>query len=126
VKEFRELKNNLPVQLNSQSDHFFIKCDNQIEKVFYDELLYAEAMMNYVLLYTNSKKMMVYITIKGLEEQLPSKTFLKVHKSFIVNISKIKSIEGNILNIGSAKISVSQNLREKVMNEIIKDKMIKR
>ena len=126
VKEFRELKNNLPVQLNSQSDHFFIKCDNQIEKVFYDELLYAEAMMNYVLLYTNSKKMMVYITIKGLEEQLPSKTFLKVHKSFIVNISKIKSIEGNVLNIGSAKISVSQNLREKVMNEIIKDKMIKR
>ncbi|HXB31418.1 MAG TPA: LytTR family DNA-binding domain-containing protein [Puia sp.] len=126
VKEFRELKNNLHVQLNNQSDHFFIKCDNQIEKVFYDELLYAEALMNYVLLYTNSKKMMVYITIKGLEEQLPSKTFLKVHKSFIVNISKIKSIEGNILNIGSAKISVSQNLREKVMNEIIKDKMIKR
>jgi DNA-binding LytR/AlgR family response regulator len=126
AKELRELKNNLRVQLNSQSDHFFIKCENQIEKVFYEELLYAEAMMNYVLLYTNSKKMMVYITIKGLEEQLPSKTFLKVHKSFIVNVSKIKSIEGNILNIGSAKISVSQNLREKVMNEIIKDKMIKR
>ena len=83
-------------------------------------------MMNYVLLYTNSKKMMVYITIKGLEEQLPANTFLKVHKSFIVNISKIKSIEGNILNIGNAKISVSQNLREKVMNEIIKDKMIRR
>jgi DNA-binding LytR/AlgR family response regulator len=124
AKEFRELKNN--VQPNNQSDHFFIKCDNQIEKVFYDELLYAEAMMNYVLLYTNSKKMMVYITIRGLEEQLPSNTFLKVHKSFIVNISKIKSIEGNILNIGTAKISVSQNLREKVMNEIIKDKMIRR
>jgi DNA-binding LytR/AlgR family response regulator len=124
AKEFRELKNN--AQLNDQSDHFFIKCDNQIEKLYYDELLYAEAMLNYVLLYTNSKKMMVYITIRGLEEQLPSKTFLKVHKSFIVNISKIKSIEGNILNIGTAKISVSQNLREKVMNEIIKDKMIKR
>jgi DNA-binding LytR/AlgR family response regulator len=124
AKEFRELKNN--AQPNNPDDHFFIKCDNQIEKVYYDELLYAEAMMNYVLLYTNSKKMMVYITIRGLEEQLPPKTFLKVHKSFIVNISKIKSIEGNILNIGTAKISVSQNLREKVMNEIIKDKMIKR
>jgi DNA-binding LytR/AlgR family response regulator len=82
--------------------------------------------MNYVMLHTKSKKMMVYITMKGLEEQLPSITFIKVHKSFIVNISKIKSIEGNILNIGSEKIAVSQNLREKVMNEIIKDKMIKR
>jgi DNA-binding LytR/AlgR family response regulator len=126
VKEFRDLKNTIHIHSDNQSDHFFIKCDNQIEKVFYNDLLYAEAMMNYVLLYTNSKKMMVYITMKALEEQLPSKTFIKVHKSFIVNISKIKSIEGNILNIGSEKIAVSQNLREKVMNEIIKDKMIRR
>jgi DNA-binding LytR/AlgR family response regulator len=126
VKELRELKNTIQVQSNKSSDHFFIKCENQIEKVFYDDLLYAEAMMNYVMLYTNTKKMMVYITIKGLEEQLPAETFIKVHKSFIVNISKIKSIEGNVLNVGNEKITVSQNLREKVMNEIIKDKMIKR
>jgi DNA-binding LytR/AlgR family response regulator len=97
-----------------------------LEKVFYDDLLYAEAMMNYVMLYTNSKKMMVYITIKGLEEQLPAEMFIKVHKSFIVNISKIKSIEGNIINIGDKKITISQNLREKVINEIVRDKLIKR
>ena len=69
---------------------------------------------------------MVYVTIKSLEEQLPAEIFIKVHKSFIVNISKIKSIEGNILDIGSKKITISQNLREKVINEIVKDKMIKR
>jgi DNA-binding LytR/AlgR family response regulator len=70
--------------------------------------------------------MMVYITIKSLEEQLPSDIFIKVHKSFIVNINKIKRIEGNILDIGNEKITISQNLREKVINEIVKDKMIKR
>jgi len=106
--------------------HFFIKCDNQIEKVFYHDLLYAEAMMNYVMLYTTTKKMIVYITIKSLEEQLPAGIFIKVHKSFIVNSSKVKSIEGNILNIGNAKITISQNLKEKVLNSILKDKMIKR
>ena len=126
VKELKELKHTLQARQNISGDHFFIKCENQIEKIFYDEMLYAEAMTNYVMLYTNTKKMMVYITIKGLEEQLPSEQFLKVHKSFIVNISKVKSIEGNLLNIGNEKIAVSQNLREKVMNEIIKDKMIKR
>ena len=126
VKELKELKNTVQVQSKESSDHFFIKCENQIEKVFYDDLLYAEAMMNYVMLYTTTKKMMVYITMKGLEEQLPTETFIKVHKSFIVNIGKIKSIEGNILNVGNEKIAVSQNLREKVMNEIIKDKMIRR
>jgi DNA-binding LytR/AlgR family response regulator len=108
------------------NDHFFIKCDNQIEKIFYEDLLYAEAMLNYVMLYTNTKKLMVYITIKSLEEQLPSDIFIKVHKSFIVNIVKVKSIEGNMLNMGSAKITISQNLRETVIHKIVNDKMIKR
>ena len=126
AKEIKELKNSAPAQPDKTSDHFFIKCDNQIEKVFYHDLIYAEAMLNYVMLYTSSKKMMVYVTIKSLEAQLPSALFIKVHKSFIVNKSKIKSIEGNTLHIGNEKITISQNLRERVLNEIVKDKMIKR
>ncbi|MEP6749601.1 MAG: LytTR family DNA-binding domain-containing protein [Bacteroidota bacterium] len=110
----------------NKSDHFFIKCNNQIEKIFYNDLIYAEAMLNYVMLYTSSKKMMVYVTIKSLEEQLPADTFLKVHKSFIINITKVKSIEGNILDIGNEKITISQSLREKVIAGIVKDNMIKR
>ena len=126
AKEILELKKIPHFQQTKTNDHFFIKCDSQIEKVFYSDLLYAEAMLNYVMLYTNAKKMMVYVTIKSLEEQLPSDTFIKVHKSFIVNINKIKSIEGNILDIGNEKITISQSLREKVITEIVKDKMIKR
>ncbi len=126
AKEVRELKSLLKVSADKINDHFFIKCDNQIEKVFYNDLVYAEAMLNYVMLYTQSRKLMVYVTIKSLEEQLPSDLFIKIHKSFIVNRSKIKSIEGNILHIGNEKIAISQNLREKVLNEIVRDKMIKR
>jgi DNA-binding LytR/AlgR family response regulator len=70
--------------------------------------------------------MMVYITIKALEEQLPADMFIKVHKSFIVNINKISSIEGNIINIRNEKITISQNLKDKVIQVIVKDKMIKR
>jgi DNA-binding LytR/AlgR family response regulator len=114
-----------PRHTGEANDHFFIKCNTQIEKVFYEDLVYAEAMLNYVMLYTTSKKMMVYVTIKSLEEQLPASSFLKVHKSFIVNINKIKSIEGNILDIGNQKITISQGLKQKVINEIVKDKMIK-
>ena len=126
AKEIHTLKSAPKVQQDETGDHFFVKCDNQIEKIFYDDLLYAEAMLNYVMLHTTSKKMMVYVTIKSLVEQLPQDTFIKVHKSFVVNSNKIKSIEGNIINIGNQKIAISQNLREKVMNDIIKDKMIKR
>lgn len=111
---------------NVDQDHFFIKCNNQIEKVMYDDLLYAEASLNYVMLFTQSKKMMVYVTIKGLEEQLPTEIFIKVHKSFIVNKRKIKSIEGNILDMGIEKITISQGLREKVIEEVVSGRMIKR
>lgn len=126
TKEIIELKKIKQVKPNKADDHFFIKCNNQIEKVFYNDLIFAEAMLNYVMLYTNSKKMMVYVTIKSLEEQLPADIFMKVHKSFIVNLSKIRSIEGNILNIGNEKITISQNLKDKVISEVVKDKMIKR
>jgi DNA-binding LytR/AlgR family response regulator len=126
ARETGALKKNSQTQPNKLNDYFFIKCNNQIEKVFYDDLLYAEAMLNYVMLHTNSNKMMVYVTIKNLEEQLPADIFIKVHKSYIVNKTKIKSIDGNILDIGNARIAISQGLREKVLAEIVKDKMIKR
>jgi len=126
AKEVWESKDIASFKPVSTDDHFFVKCDQQIEKVYFNDLLYAEAMMNYVMLHTVSKKMMVYVTIKRLEEQLPVDTFIKVHKSYIVNVNKIKSIEGNTLNLGVDKITMSQNLREKVLELILKDKMIKR
>ena len=126
AREMTILRKNGQAGPNAPNDHFFIKCNSQIEKVLYDELLYAEAMLNYVMLHTKAKKMMVYVTIKNLEEQLPADLFIKVHKSFIVNKTKIKSIEGNILDIGNEKITISQSLREKVIAEIVRDKMIKR
>ena len=128
AKEYYELRNKLTgnVNINPIADYFFIKCDGKIEKVFYDELLFVEAMLNYVVLHTENKKMVVYMTIKGIEEQLPSNIFLKIHKSTIVNTTKIKTIEGNEINIGKAKVVISQNLHDNVMKEILKDKMIKR
>jgi len=105
---------------------FFVKCDGRIEKVYYDELVFVEAMLNYVVLHTESAKLIVYLTIKSIMEQLPSSIFLKIHKSTIINIHKIKSIEGNEVNMGKAKVVISQMLYDKVVKEILQDRMIKR
>jgi DNA-binding LytR/AlgR family response regulator len=126
AKEYHQMKtraNGHPVQ---EGNYFFVKYNSRIEKILYDDLLYVEAALNYVILHTNDNKMIVYLTIKGIIEYLPETLFIKVHKSFVVNRQKISSIEGNIIRIGKAEIPISQNYHEEVMKSILGGKMLKR
>jgi DNA-binding LytR/AlgR family response regulator len=107
-------------------DYFFVKCDGVIEKIMYHELIWVEAKQNYVVLHTDSRKLIVYLTLKGISDELPEPQFLKVHKSTIINIDKIKNIEGNVIHLTNASVVISQNLYASVMNSILKDRMIKR
>ncbi len=127
AKEYIELQQRSNVSTPQPTPNFFfVKCDGRIEKILYDELVYVEAMLNYVVLHTDTRKLIVYLTIKGIMEQLPPEIFLKIHKSTIVNINKIKSIEGNEINMGKAKVVISQTLQDGIMKEILKDRMMKR
>lgn len=110
----------------STEEYFYVKCDNKIERVNYSDLVYVEAMANYVTLYTTTKKLVVYLTIKGIQEKLPVDKFLQVHKSHIVNMDKINNIEGNMLDVGLTKISVGQSFYEDAMKRILKGKFFKR
>jgi DNA-binding LytR/AlgR family response regulator len=126
AKSYYELKNKQGDGNIAADDHFFVKCNGIIEKVLYNDLVYVEAMLNYVVLHTETKKLIVYLTIKGIAEQLPGSTFIKVHKSTIVNKNKIKSVEGNEINLGKTKVIISQNLQETVMKDILQDRMLRR
>jgi len=126
ARDYYQLKMEAKKNLLTRENYFFVKCDGRIEKVLYDELLFVEASLNYITLHTINGKMIVYLTMKGIMESLPVEIFIKVHKSFIVNIKKINSIEGNILHIGKAELPISQNSYEEVMKKILKDKMLKR
>jgi Response regulator of the LytR/AlgR family len=126
AKDYCQLKLNATKNRGDEDHYFFVKCNNRIEKVFYDDLLFIEAALNYVILHTVNGKMIVYLTIKGIMESLPGELFIKVHKSFIVNSKKINSIEGNIIRIGKAEIPIRQNSQDDVMKLILKDRMLKR
>lgn len=106
--------------------YFFLKVDNRFEKIKYDEILFAEALQNYVAIYTTEKKMLSYITFTQVEKQLPATRFIKVHKSYIVAIDKIKTVEGNMLNIGQHQVPISRGMKDEVMQKIVFDKLIKR
>jgi DNA-binding LytR/AlgR family response regulator len=126
ANDYHQLKLRATKNLPSGENYFFVKHNGRIEKVVHEELLFVEAALNYVILHTVNGKMIVYLTIKGIMEGLPAELFIKVHKSFIVNLKKISSIEGNVIHIGKAEIPISQNSLDEVMKTIVKDRMLKR
>jgi DNA-binding LytR/AlgR family response regulator len=125
AQEFQALRQRaaglgLPGSMPSGDVYFFVKSNGKYEKVLFSELLFVEAADNYVLLHTNGRKLMVYDTLKNMESLLPAVNFMKVHKSFIVAVDKVSAVEGNTLRITNTQIPVSRNLKEVVLERIIK------
>jgi len=104
-------------------DYFFIKCANKYEKIFFADILYIEALQNYVTIFTTKGKYIALLLLKSLEENLHAESFIRVHKSYMVAIDKITSIEGNELRIQSVSIPISRNYRDKVMDQVVKNKL---
>jgi len=105
-------------EISATQDFFFIKSNQKIEKIIISDLLYVEAMSNYVVLHTKQKKHIVYITFKAMEEQLPRNLFVRIHKSFIVSINAIKAIDGNEIILESASLPLSKSYKDEVMSRI--------
>lgn len=113
-------------QKQTEADYFFIKCNQQLEKVPFNEVLFVEAMQNYCIIRTASRKLICYITLKAMQEKLPADRFMKVHKSFIVSLDKVTAIENNFLRIETSLIPVSRNLKTEVISKITESKLLKR
>ena len=111
---------------STQEDYIFIKSDNKLVKIFYSDILFVEALQNYVTIYTTEKKYITYLTFKSVEESLPANQFIKVHKSYLVAAAKIESIEGNQIKAGSHYIPISRSSKEEVMEKLLKGKFLRR
>jgi DNA-binding LytR/AlgR family response regulator len=117
----------LRLKAGSENENFFfIKCDHKFEKVNYTDVLYVESMQNYCIIHTADRKLITYITLSGLEEQLPPTRFLKVHKSFIVSLEKIKALDGHDILIGNARIPISRSIKDEVTAKIMGNHLFKR
>jgi DNA-binding LytR/AlgR family response regulator len=95
-------------------------------KILYADILFAEATQNYVTIHTKDKKYLTHLTFKSIEENLPSAEFLKVHKSYIVNLSRIDGIDTDGIVIGTHTIPISRANKEAIMELILKGKLLKR
>ncbi|MCR9250060.1 MAG: LytTR family DNA-binding domain-containing protein [bacterium] len=107
----------------TSDDFFFVKCSNKFEKIYYQNILYVEAMQNYSVIYTSEDKYMTLMSLKSVEDKLDSQRFLRVHKSYIVALDKVNSFENHELTILESKIPISRNYRKEVMDRVLGNKL---
>jgi len=103
-------------------DYFFVKADKKLVKLFYNDILYIEGLKDYVIIRTETGRVITLQTMKSLESKLANKNFKRVHRSYILNKSKIKALLGNVVEIienGKEKhIPIGKNYRDELFEEI--------
>ncbi|MDO3626425.1 LytTR family DNA-binding domain-containing protein [Mucilaginibacter sp. BT774] len=121
ARDYHKLLNGDHAKQNE--DYFFIKCGNKYEKIPFEDILYVEGMQNYVNIYTDKGKFVTMLSLKSLEENLDGRSFIRVHKSYIVAINKINGIEGNEIFIQSNRIPISRNYRQGVLEKVVSKRL---
>jgi len=124
--DFKKLKLKEIESIPEDVNFMFVKSNGKFERVFFDDILLVEAMQNYVVIHVNNQKLVVYMTMTGMEAQLPVSVFMRVHKSYIVPIAKVQAIQNHELTIDRFKVPVSRTLYEAVCNRILGDNLAKR
>jgi DNA-binding LytR/AlgR family response regulator len=100
--------------LETRPSTIFVNADYSLVKLKIDEITYIEGLKDYIKIHLNSstKPIITRMTMKSIEEKLPSLEFFRVHKSFIVSLDKIESIRNLKIKIGNAQIPVSESYSE--------------
>ena len=106
-------------------DYLFVKTNLKLEKIRFNDMRFIEGVENYVAIYTSDGKIITHTTLRTILQKLPPERFVQVHKSYLVNIDKIDSIEGNLLGIGKNKIPLSRTYKEAALEIILKNKLLK-
>lgn len=109
AKEFSKNRSLAPD--NKEEDFIFIRDSNTVRRLELSDVLFLEAQGDYVKICISNQSYHIHSTLKSVEEKLPASIFLRVHRSFIINMSKIDTIEGGTLIINGNLVPVSDAYR---------------
>lgn len=109
-----------PEVADKQFDFLFIKSDKKNIKVKISDICYIEGLGDYIKLYMTDKKLVTNLSMKKIESLLPAEQFYRIHKSFIISLDKIESIEGNMVKISNTKLPIG-NLYRQAFISLIKN-----
>ena len=123
VKSWFDIHPTKPDEIKSNKEFLFIKSEYKIVRINFNDIKYIEGMNEYIRIHlTNSKPVMTLLSMKSIEEQLPTDRFMRVHRSFIVNLSKITVIErSRIIFDVDVYIPISEQYKDNFQNFLDKN-----
>lgn len=120
LKAANKVRENLKKEqiLAEKEDHIYVKSDGKLYRLAYDNILFVEALADYVIFNTEvGRKHIVHHTMKGIEKRLPESIFSRVHRSYIINRTKINRIEDLQVYIGEKNFSIGASYKESLMEK---------
>lgn len=101
-----------PLPVAASNDFIFVKTEHKIQKIYLDDILYIEGLKDYISIFTPNERVITLQNMKKMEEVLPSGRFIRVHKSYIISLDKIESIERSRIFIADKIIPIGDTYRD--------------
>ena len=113
AKEYFEYKSSAP----AKAEYIFVKTEGKFEKLFFNEIIYVEAMENYLSIFTaNKKRLIILSTFKSFLQSLPPGKFLQTHKSYIVAVDRVTGMDGNHILMDQVQIPLARKNKQRVID----------
>ena len=109
---------------NITTDYIFVRSERRIFKVHFSDILYIEGLKDYVIIYLATQKVITLMNIKTIHELLPKSFFVRVSKSYIINVNNIDSVDNNTVYIGENEIPIGNIYRDYFFNEFVTRKIL--
>lgn len=118
-------KTHVKKTVSDENRFIFIKEDQQTIKIFLRDILYFEAAVDYIFIHTAQKRYMTLFSMNQVEKEVAGLSFLRIHRSFIINTNHVKVIEGRQVIIGNVKLPISRNLFPEVYEQLVSNNLWK-
>ncbi|CAA0221635.1 Two-component system response regulatory protein, LytTR family [Tenacibaculum maritimum] len=117
------LAKNIVQNVGDQDSFIFLKVEKKLVKVKYVNMLYIQSLKDYIKVYTEEGNYIVHKSLTNILEELPSQKFLRIHRSYIISLEKVKSIEGNSVEIGTVRIPIGRKYISQAKQIILQTEM---
>ena len=102
----------------NSTDFMFVRSDRKMVKIDFNTILYIESLSDYVKIFTSEKTIVIRETISSLEEKLPVKKFIRIHRSFIISLQNITSYTNEFIEINQKALPISRSYKESVLQKL--------